>query len=65
MSLAHLTGAKIQWMYLLSDLVVLALSLTYIPLRRLIYSLLTVLLSGQIIGWVQYIPLPAWAAAKE
>lgn len=50
MGLAKLTGCSIQTMYLLSDLSVLALSLSYIPLRRIAYSLLTVLLSGQIIG---------------
>lgn len=31
----------------------LSLSATYIPWRRLIYSVLTVLLSGQIIGRIQ------------
>lgn len=42
----------IQWVYLLSDAVVLLLSLTYIPWTQLIYSLITVFLSGQIIGWI-------------
>lgn len=55
LSLSKLTGMSIQWAYLASDLVVLALSLTYIPLRRILYSLLTVILSGQIIGFVQKI----------
>lgn len=58
MSLAHLTGWPIQRWYLISDLVVLGLSLTYIPLRRIGFSLLTVILSGQIIGWVQKLPIP-------
>ena len=53
MSLTHLTGIPIQRLYLISDLVVLTLSLSYIPLRRIGYSLLTVILSGQIIGWMQ------------
>ena len=53
MAVSHRTGLGIQWVYLISDLVVLALSLTYIPIRRLIWSLLTVILSGQIIGWIQ------------
>ena len=53
MSLSHLTHWKIQWIYLLSDLIVLGLSISYIPLRRLGYSLLTVILSGQLIGLVQ------------
>lgn len=53
MSLSHLTHLDIQWIYLASDLIVLALSLTYIPLKRMAFSLLTVVLSGQIIGLVQ------------
>lgn len=53
MSLTHLTGIPIQRLYLISDLIVLLLSLSYIPLRRIGYSLLTVILSGQIIGWMQ------------
>lgn len=56
MSLAKITGLPIQWVYLLSDLTVLGLSLSYIPLRRISYSLLTVILSGQIIGLIQKKP---------
>ena len=36
---------------------VLGLSLTYIPVRRIGYSLLTVVLSGQLIGLIQRIRL--------
>lgn len=53
MSVSKLTGVPIQWVYLISDLIVLGLSLTYIPLKKIVYSLLTVLLSGQIIGLFQ------------
>lgn len=56
MSLSSVTKVPIQWIYLVSDLSVLGFSLTYIPLRRIGYSLLTVVLSGQIIGWIQQIP---------
>lgn len=56
MSLSRVFHAPIQWVYLISDLVVLALSLTYIPLRRIGYSLLTVVLSGQLIGLIQMLP---------
>ena len=52
MSISKVTKVEIQWIYLISDLTVLGLSLTYIPLRRILYSLLTVVLSGQIIGWI-------------
>lgn len=53
MSLAKVSSIPIQWIYLISDLVVLLLSLSYIPLSRIAYSLLTVILSGQIIGLLQ------------
>ena len=56
MSLSHVTKLPIQWIYLISDLTVLGLSLSYISPRRIFYSLLTVVLSGQIIGWVQKMP---------
>lgn len=55
MSLSRITKIPIQWIYLISDLTILGLSLTYIPLRKIAYSLLTVVLSGQIIGWIQRI----------
>ena len=53
MSISHATGWKIQWVYLMSDLIVLVMSLSYIPVRRIGYSLFTVLLSGQVIGFIQ------------
>lgn len=53
MSISHVTHWNIQWVYLMSDLIVLGLSVSYIPLRRLGYSLLTVILSGLLIGWMQ------------
>jgi uncharacterized membrane-anchored protein YitT (DUF2179 family) len=57
MSLTHITKIPIQWIYLVSDLTVLLLSLSYIPLYRITCSLVTVTLSGQIIGWIQNIPI--------
>ena len=53
MSFSHLFRCPIQRVYLISDLTVLVLSLSYIPFTRIAYSLLTVVLSGQIIGWIQ------------
>ena len=50
MTISKLTKIKIQWAYLISDLTVLALSLTYIEPKRIIWSLVTVVISGQIIG---------------
>lgn len=55
MSLSHILHIPIERIYLVSDLIVLGLSLSYIPLRRIAYSLLTVVLSGQIIGIIQKI----------
>ena len=52
MALNHITKLPLQRLYLASDLIVLLLSLSYIPLRRIAFSLLTVILSGQIIGLV-------------
>ena len=58
MCVSHVTHWDIQWVYLLSDFSVLALSVSYIPLRRIGWSVLTVVLSGQIIGLIQKIELP-------
>ena len=58
MSLSQILHLPIERIYLASDLIVLALSLSYIPLRRIGYSLLTVILSGQIIGWIQKFSCP-------
>ena len=55
MSISKIFRMDIQRVYLLCDLVILVLSLSYIPIHRISYSLLTVVLSGQIIGWMQKI----------
>ena len=55
MALSRVTGLGVQWIYLFTDALVLVLSVSYIPVPKLLYSLLTVVLSGQIIGWVQKI----------
>ena len=53
MSLSRLLHVRIQWVYLFTDLAVLGLSISYIPLTRIGYSLLTVILSGQIVGFIE------------
>lgn len=58
MIMAKLTGAKIQWMYLITDITVLLMSLTYIPLSRMAYSVLTVIISGQLVGLILKINFP-------
>lgn len=53
MSLNKRFGWGVEKVYLVSDLSVLLLSLSYIPLEKIVFSLLTVVLSGQIVGWIQ------------
>ena len=53
MALSRITPIPLVAIYLISDLTVLLLSLSYIPLRRILYSILTVILSGQIVGIFQ------------
>ena len=55
MSFGRIFHLPIERIYLISDLTVLLLSLTYIPFTRIFWSLLTVILSGQIIGLIQKI----------
>ena len=55
MSISHVTQWPISRAYLITDFTVLALSLTYIPLIRILYSLVTVTLSSLIIQKVQTI----------
>ena len=59
LSLSRVTKMKIEYMYMISDVTVLLLSLTYIPVKRIGFSLLTVLLSGKLVGIVQRVQLPA------
>ena len=56
MSLSRICKIKIEYVYMISDVTVLLLSLSYIPFRRIGFSLLTVLLSGKLIGLVQRFP---------
>lgn len=58
MALHKVLHQPIERIYLVSDMIVLALSATYLPLDRLGCSLLTVILSGQLIGLIQRIPSP-------
>ncbi len=53
MGLSARLGVPIERVYLITDLTVLALSLSYLPLGRIACSLLTVTLSGKLIGIIQ------------
>ncbi len=58
---AKLTKVNIFWIYLAGDLLVLLLSLSYIPAQQLLYSLLTVIISGQLVSLIQDFEVPkAW-----
>lgn len=53
MSLSSRFRVPIERVYLISDLTVLTLSLSYLPPSRIAWSMLTVILSGRIIGILQ------------
>lgn len=57
MSLGAILHQPIERIYLFSDLIVLVLCASYLPLSNLACSLLTVVLSGQLVGFIQRIPL--------
>ena len=56
--ISKLTRTRLQWAYLATDLIVLVLSLSYLDYKRIGLSLLTVTLSGQLIGVVQNFHIP-------
>ena len=58
MSISNKLRVNIEYVYFFFDFVVLALSLTYIPLGRILYSLLTVMISSKIVGLVQRFSIP-------
>ena len=57
-ALSHIFKAKIEYFYMISDITVLLLSLSYIPVQRIGFSLLTVLLSSKLVGIVQRFNFP-------
>lgn len=53
MAISQKLKVKIEYCYMVSDLLVLGLSLSYIPFRRIAYSLITVFLSSKLVGLTQ------------
>ena len=53
LTISHVTHWRLSRAYLFTDLIVLALSLSYIPLRRILFSLITVTLSSFLIDRIQ------------
>ena len=56
MALSSLLTQPIERIYLAMDIIVLLLSLSYLPVKNIACSLLSVILSGKIIGLVSRIP---------
>ena len=53
LTISKLTKWRISQSYLITDITVLLLSLSYIPLNRIAYSLVTVTVSSLVLDWVQ------------
>ena len=60
LSIAHITRWRLSRAYLFTDIVVLLLSLTYIPVLRIAFSLITVTISSYLIDYVR-----SFGAAEE
>ncbi len=55
LTISNVTHLRLSFAYLFTDLTVLALSLTYIPLSRILFSLITVIISSFLIDKIQTI----------
>lgn len=63
--ISNISGWRISHAYMITDFTVLALSLSYIPFRRIFYSLITVTLSSYIIDLIQRGGKPAISSGEE
>ena len=53
LTIAHISHWKLSRSYLFTDIVVLILSLTYIPVMHIVFSLITVTVSSHLIDWIK------------
>ena len=53
LTISHLSHWRLSRCYLFTDLTVLALSLTYIPVSRILFSMVTVTISSWLIGYIK------------
>lgn len=53
LTISHALHWRLSRSYLFTDVVVLLLSLTYIPLLRIVFSLVTVTISSLLIDWIK------------
>ena len=58
MSISDKLNIKIEYVYFFFDFTILTLSLTYIPIGRILYSLVTVMISSKIVGLIQRFQFP-------
>ena len=65
LSISEKLHLKIEYVYFFFDFSVLVLSLSYISLRRILYSLLTVMISSKVVGLVQRFQFPKRRKIRE
>ena len=65
LSISHLLHWRLSRAYLFTDVVVLLLSLSYIPVMRIAFSLITVTISSYLIDWIRAYGLEKKAAKKD
>jgi len=53
LTISHTLRWRLSMSYMFTDGIVLALSLSYIPVVRIVYSLITVTISSWLVDWVQ------------
>ena len=58
LTISKVAKIRLSWAYLFTDITVLALSLTYRPIKNIFYSVITVTLSSVIIDIVKSVRLP-------
>ena len=65
LSISHLLRWRLSRAYLFTDVVVLLLSLSYIPVMRIAFSLITVTISSYLIDWIRAYGLEKETAEKD
>lgn len=53
LTISHLTKWRLSRTYMFTDFTVLALSLTYIPVHRILFSVMTTIISSNLIDWIK------------
>lgn len=65
LTISHTLHWRLSRSYLFTDITVLALSLTYIPILRIVFSLITVTISSYLIDWVKSYKTTEASSLKE